>query len=224
MLKKIFYFITLAVLAFFLKIYVKLIFCSSKLKIEVPTITKNLIASNKALVLVFWHGRMLLVPHIICYFYKRYGIAVVSTHRDGEYVKKFLEAYKHKTIRGSSNKGGLIAIKKVIKALNENNIIAITPDGPTGPRFMVNGNVISIAKMTNTPIISISYSTTKAKVFRTWDRFLLPLPFGRLTIKISSPMMVEDLGLDIKSATNALTNFMQEQTNSVDEEVRLNIN
>lgn len=98
----------------------------------------------------------------------------------------------HKLIRGSSGKNGISAMMGIVRHIKAGNSIGITPDGPKGPRFKIKGNTTEIARRYKLPIIHCTFSARNAKVFNSWDRFVLPIPFrSELIIALSAPMFDE---------------------------------
>jgi lysophospholipid acyltransferase (LPLAT)-like uncharacterized protein len=148
---------------------------------------KDIIASRK-IIAAFWHSRILLIS----YLYKGWSAAIlVSRSQDGEFIARVLERQGHEPVRGSTTRGGLRAVARLIKSLNENiRPAVIIPDGPQGPRFKVQPGVIMLAKKTGYPIVPITYSAKKAKIFSSWDRFVLPYPFTRCQVVYGRPVYV----------------------------------
>jgi len=147
----------------------------------------NLIYSKK-FIFAFWHSRLL----VLTYLYKGWNAAVlVSSSKDGEIIARILQKQGHETIRGSSSRGGIKALTRLIRVLNKGTRPGgIVPDGPRGPRFRVQPGVITLAKKTGYPIIPITYSARRIKVFDSWDRFLLPWPFTEALIIYGNPIFV----------------------------------
>ena len=148
---------------------------------------KDIIASRKVIA-AFWHSRLLLVS----YLYKGWNAAIlVSRSQDGEFIARVLERQGHEPVRGSTTRGGLRAVARLIKSLKENiRPAAIIPDGPQGPRFKVQPGVIMLAQKTGYPIVPMTYSAKKAKFFSSWDRFVLPYPFTRCQVVYGRPVYV----------------------------------
>ena len=139
-----------------------------------------------------WHSRIILLN----YLFKGWHLAIlVSKSKDGEIIARILQSQGHETIRGSSSRGGLRALAKQIKILKKNQRPgAIIPDGPRGPRYKVQPGIIILAKKTGYPILPLTYSAKKIKIFSSWDRFILPYPFTRCRIVYGDPIYVpEDL-------------------------------
>ncbi len=140
----------------------------------------------------FWHSRILLIS----YLFKGWnGAILVSRSKDGEIIARILQSQGHETIRGSSSRGGLRALAKQIKILKKHQRPGVViPDGPRGPRHKVQPGIITLAKKTGCPIIPLTYSAKKIKIFSSWDRFIVPYPFTRCRIAHGDPLYVpEDL-------------------------------
>ncbi len=108
--------------------------------------------------------------------------AMISQHKDGEAITRTVEYLGINSIRGSSSRGG--AAKVLISAIKEikggGNDVAITPDGPRGPRHSVADGVVAISQKTNAKILVFNCKPTKYWQFNSWDKFILPKPFGKL--------------------------------------------
>ena len=143
---------------------------------------------SKMFILTFWHSRLLLPSYML----KGMNFLVlVSQSKDGEIIARIIQQQGQGSMRGSSTRGGLRALAGMIKNLKENQRpAAFTPDGPQGPRFKVKQGVITCAKKTGYPIVPVTYSASRIKVFSSWDRFILPLPFSRCRIVYGDPVRV----------------------------------
>lgn len=175
-------------LAFLAACYIKFIFLTSRITYINHAYLKALEDTNKPFIMAFWHGRMLMMP---CFKSKHHALSVViSTHRDGELIARVTRFFNIHLIRGSSKKDAMPALKKILIELRKGNSVAITPDGPRGPRMRVGGNVIGIAEKLHVPILPLSYAASRCKFLSTWDRFMLPLPFGKIFCMFAEPMYV----------------------------------
>lgn len=131
---------------------------------------------NESAILTTWHGRV-FVPVYCLRNQNIYGI--VSPSRDGEYLAQIFSHFGYKTIRGSTKRKGVSALLSAIRILKEKNFLAITPDGPRGPKEKVQKGIIYLSSITNIPIIPVGASCQHKKFLNTWDNSLLPLPFGK---------------------------------------------
>ena len=181
------YLLGLDIIIFFIakiiQVYLEIVFFTSKLIFEIDPNAEKALASKKVCFITLWHGRILIFPKIM----KKYGSfkVLTSLHKDGKYIDKFVRLYEHQSIRGSTYRGGLSAIKDIMGSI-QNSSIVITPDGPRGPGYKINSAVTNIAAKFNVPIICISFSATRVKVLSTWDKFMIPLPFTKIIINIST--------------------------------------
>ena len=108
----------------------------------------------------FWHGRLLMLP-----FIKPEGpvTVMVSRHKDGELISRVLKQFGIGSSRGSTTRGGMAALKEIIRLARQGHSIALTPDGPRGPRYVAQMGVIQAAAATGLPIYPITYSALKKK-------------------------------------------------------------
>jgi lysophospholipid acyltransferase (LPLAT)-like uncharacterized protein len=109
-------------------------------------------------ILAFWHGRLFLMPY--CYPGERIAI-LISEHRDGELISRTMQRFGFATARGSSTRKGALGLREVLRRLGAGFDAAITPDGPRGPREVVQGGVIAAARLSGAPIIPVAFSCSK---------------------------------------------------------------
>jgi lysophospholipid acyltransferase (LPLAT)-like uncharacterized protein len=193
------------------------IYITSRWEVKGFDNTKKLLDSGKPLIFVFWHGRLLMISP---FRPKNHKVnVVISTHNDGQLITRVMEIFGFSMIRGSSRKkDGMSAFKEVTRALENNELVAITPDGPRGPRMRIGGNVIKIAQMHNCPIIPVTYSISKCKILRSWDRFMLAKPFARGAFIYGEPLYVKgDDDAALKEAGFELENRLNNITRQADE-------
>jgi lysophospholipid acyltransferase (LPLAT)-like uncharacterized protein len=136
-------------------------------------------------IVVFWHGRMMLAHTL----WIRFGRApstqmLISQSRDGDIVACATRMIRIGTIRGSTEKdgkpkGGIEAMREMMRVLRNRSSVAITPDGPKGPRMRAQMGPVQLAKLSGAPIVGLAWSVRNSKVMKSWDRLLLPGPFGR---------------------------------------------
>jgi lysophospholipid acyltransferase (LPLAT)-like uncharacterized protein len=110
----------------------------------------------------FWHDRLFMMPFIA--IGKRVSI-LISQHRDGEYISRIVSWFGYETIRGSSTRGGSLALRQMIKAMRGGCHGAITPDGPRGPRHRVKEGALVLAGMAGAPLVPVAFGSSKKKPF-----------------------------------------------------------
>lgn len=162
-------------------------------------------AGGRPLVMMCWHESLLpLVWH-----HRGEGITlVVSEARDGGYLADLGTALGYRLVRGSSTRGGARALLGAARELEQGHTVAFTPDGPRGPRREVKPGVAAAAQRTGALVVALHAVADRAWRFRSWDRFALPKPFARITIRYAPAFEVAPgpAGLDqgVRSAAEAL--------------------
>ena len=142
-------------------------------------------------IMAFWHNRLLLLPYIYRYeMHLKHLVAMVSKSRDGEFTANFLERFGFRCIRGSSSEGGRKTFSQAIRMAQQGFDIAITPDGPRGPRYQVQPGVIKLAQITSLPILPVAYQANIRRELNSWDGFIVPGPFARVVVEIAPVITV----------------------------------
>ena len=110
----------------------------------------------------FWHGRLLMMPFANV---RGKGKVLISRHRDGELIARVMAFFRLGSIRGSFRKGTVSSIREIINSLREGYDVAITPDGPKGPRHTVKDGIVELSRLTGKALVPITYSASKKKLF-----------------------------------------------------------
>ena len=145
--------------------------------------------SNKGVIFCCWHNRLFLGPHILPR--NRKINALQSSHSDGMVTSTVFKFLGMNVILGSSNNGGMQAFRKMVKCMQLGESVAITPDGPKGPKEKVKDGIIKLAQITNSPIIPLVWSTKKFKIINSWDNFIIPIPFSKGVYSFGKPIYVK---------------------------------
>lgn len=163
---------------------------------------QGLRSQAKPLVFAFWHGTML--P--LLWRHRREGVSVlISLHKDGEIIARICEALGFRTVRGSSTRGGGRALLGLVRELEGGYEVAVTPDGPKGPRHRFAPGALMAAQRAQVPIIPIGVHCARAWHLKSWDRFMIPKPFARVTVVYGAPEPVA--GSTPREATEEVARF-----------------
>jgi lysophospholipid acyltransferase (LPLAT)-like uncharacterized protein len=145
--------------------------------------------AGRPVVFVTWHGRLL--P--LLYLYRGHGIVMlVSRHRDGEYLARLGRGLGYDAVRGSSTHGGSSALRELVRKVRAGSSLAITPDGPRGPRETLKPGALQVARLTGAPVIPVMAGTRRAWWVEGWDRFLIPKPFARIRVALGEPLFIDE--------------------------------
>jgi Kdo2-lipid IVA 3' secondary acyltransferase len=140
---------------------------------------------------VFWHNRMFLIPWLRENLIPgQEGAFLTSPSGDGEIIAQACSDFKLKPVRGSSSRRGAQAMVELANYVKSGHDIGITPDGPRGPRYRMNMGVIKLAQLTGAKIMPVHMRFDRALRLRTWDGFIVPLPFSGVEIEFAQPYTV----------------------------------
>jgi lysophospholipid acyltransferase (LPLAT)-like uncharacterized protein len=185
-------------------LYIRVVYKTTRWTLKNFHIPQSYLEKGKPFLTCFWHGRLLMLP---------YGwvgrksspkhpfFMLISTHNDGRLISKTVSWFGIKTIAGSSNRGGSEAFRTIIKEVRKGHTIGITPDGPRGPYGSISVGTIKMAQFCKMDIIPITFSTSRAKIFKSWDKFFLPLPLSKGIISWGMPISVTDKSLEESQKT-----------------------
>ena len=187
------HFIVQQLLAFIAFIYILLVKVTSNIKYENIDSPTKYWQNKKPFILAFWHGQLMTFSYT-WKINKKLNI-LASSHSDGRFGASIARYFKVNNIPISSDSNNL-SLRPIFKILNSNNYIAITPDGPRGPKEKVSEGIIKIAKISKVPIIPVGFGSSKNFCLKSWDSFLITLPFSKCRIvwgdSITIPENLED--------------------------------
>ncbi len=176
-------------------ILIRLIYLSCKKKYFLPK--EKLL--NKPYIIAFWHGKLLMQPFIYNKLRNKPKVAtMISEHFDGEIISKIIKYFHFESIRGSSKKGAIKVLKESFSKVNDGYDIAITPDGPRGPRYSIADGIVSIAQKKNLQIVACNFYASSFWRLKSWDGFMIPKPFSTIYLFADKPFLVN--GLDKEKA------------------------
>lgn len=121
---------------------------------------------------------------------------LISSHFDGALISKTIKYFGLGTIAGSTNRNATRVLIQAIKSLNDGYDIGITPDGPKGPRHEVADGIIVMAQKTKSKIVLVEIKPTRFWQFSSWDKFVIPKPFGTLHYYSTEPIDVSSMELE----------------------------
>lgn len=159
-------------------------------------------AAKKQCIWAFWHR--VIIP--IVWWYRNHGVVVMNTTAfDGQWTRKVIEWLGFGTAQGSSSRGGLRGLAVMARRIDEGRDCAFTIDGPRGPRYVAKPGPVMLARKTGAPIMVFHIGVDRGTTFeKTWDHFLLPMPFARAVILFAAPIFVpKDASVELMDAKHA---------------------
>ena len=166
---------------------IRAIFATPRIETVGAEIHRRVRRGGRNVIFAFWHHDQLLFAHT----HRRQGIHVmVSRHADGDLITGPLTGAGFRFVRGSTTTGGSAALRRMVRLGREGRDLAITPDGPRGPRHEVQPGVITLARLTGLPILLGSWTADRLWELNGWDRFRVPKPFSRIVVVLGGPFVV----------------------------------
>jgi lysophospholipid acyltransferase (LPLAT)-like uncharacterized protein len=179
--------------------YTRLVNATARYRVLMPD-GRSRIDPDGPMIVCVWHGRTMLAAHFN--FAARDGriaewgsdmsdtYGMISPDNEGDLFAQLTRGSDFGVIEGRTRKRGSSAGRAAVRLLRSGATIWIAPDGPRGPRMHASLGCIRLARMTGAPLIPLGCSTSFGRVMGSWDRFVLTLPFARLTFKFGEPVSV----------------------------------
>jgi len=170
------------------------LFLTLRLRVHDP---HGFLASPPAtpVICAFWHNRILAITAAFLRVYPagRPGVLVLtSASKDGMWLGELTGRLGMGSVRGSSSRRGATAMRELLEKTDAGHDIAITPDGPRGPRYSLGSGLVYLAQKAGIPILPCHANFHRALRLDTWDRFAIPLPFSRLDVTLGPLLRVPD--------------------------------
>lgn len=203
-------------------LYIKFVLFTSKVQVIFQDFDFSEYEQSQV-ILATWHGRVMIMP--IINPSKRPSCAIVSDHNDGRLIGGVIAHAGVELIYGSSNKRRISSLREIMSGIKRGLNFLITPDGPRGPARQVDGAIINIASSSQLPIIPASCSARSVKIFNSWDKFMLPLPFNEIIIIFDKPIMIpKNITINEKHQYNEMLRKSLDQiTDLADERIKNNV-
>lgn len=179
--------------------YVRFVFATTRWEWRGLDLTAAMRSGQSQGIAAFWHGRLALMPML----WRRAASdgwaggrrphMLISQSRDGEFIARAMDHLEIDTVRGSTrrgtrDKGGSTAVRVILDHVARGDSFAVTPDGPKGPRMRASRGIAVLARLANLPVYPGSFSTRFGLRMKSWDRFHVPLPFGRGVMIVGAPI------------------------------------
>ncbi|MDX1295685.1 MAG: lysophospholipid acyltransferase family protein [Sulfurimonadaceae bacterium] len=184
----------MAVVPFIGFLIIRFVYLTSKKTFHLPDTIPE-----EPFIVAMWHGDLLMQG----LHYKKLRPqmrlkAIISEHTDGQLIAKTFEYLGVGSVRGSTRRGGAKVLIQAISMLKKGFDVAVTPDGPKGPRHTVHNGIVVMAQKTGAKVIFLQCKPSKQWQLKSWDRFTIPKPFGHLEFFASEPIDLS--GMDLEEA------------------------
>lgn len=147
-------------------------------------------ATGRPILFVFWHNRLLYLGYLLA---RERLVIMASRSSDGDLVARVALDHGIAAVRGSSSRGGALAARALARAMRERSLAgAITPDGPLGPRYVLQPGALVVARLAGALMVPVALGFSRKTVFSSWDGFQLPWPFARARLVFGEPVSPSD--------------------------------
>ena len=200
-------------------VLMSLLFRTLRFRVDGANHPQTATRDGKPVIFALWHGRLL--P--LAFQHRGQGIVtLISRSNDGEYLARLLDYWGFRNVRGSSNRGGAVALRDLVRSVRQGRSLAITPDGPRGPMQTVKPGILVAAQMTGAPIIPTTSSASRGWWPGRWDRFLIPKPFATVCVRYGEPFEVPRSATEqeINQRARELESVLNRLTEEADQAVR----
>ena len=207
--------IKIIIISFIGKWLFQIFFYLNKIVINGEEHLLSLINSGKPIMVCVWHGR-LLFPSWYIRLKTTNLHAIAGRHTDAEIMAQILKKWGYGLIRGSTRKGGRAVVQKMAEVFNNAGIVSVTNDGPKGPPKIAKAGSTGLAIKYDVNMITITGSATKYWQMKSWDKFMLPKPFGRIDILVAPPLQIDIPPANNEEEIKLLSDYMNHYQDEVD--------
>jgi len=190
--KKLFRSLALFFLPFIASLFIRLLYITNKKQFHAPDAI-----GEEPTIFACWHGELLMLPYLYSHYRaKPHANVFISSHFDGALIAKTIKYFGLGTISGSTNRNAARVLIQGIKSLKSGYDIGITPDGPKGPRHEVADGIMVMSQKTKAKVVLVRIMPTKFWQFNSWDKFIVPKPFGTINFYATEPLDISDMKLE----------------------------
>ena len=172
-----------------LNAYGELVLLTCHIRVHVDPDTEALLGQRQPVIFALWHCHVFFMPMLRLHTRQRVAV-LLSAHRDARIVGVAARMRGVELVSGSSTRGGVRAFLQLLQRLEAGRHVCITPDGPRGPARLAKPGVVHLAQRSGCPVVPMGLALTRRRRLRSWDRSVLPLPFGRVVLTLGAPLRV----------------------------------
>lgn len=201
---------------YFAYAYVQFVGLTSKITIHGEEHRRELRRDKRRFIYAFWHQR---APFFAYTHSHENASILVSQSKDGEIIAQLLRLSGVGATRGSSSRGGQAATRAMMETIESGQDLGFTMDGPKGPARKAKPAIMHLAQKLGLPVLPLTLAfSRKFEFLKAWDRFHLPLPFGRISVRYGAPIIIGP-GDDTEAAAATLSVALDTVTEQADREV-----
>jgi lysophospholipid acyltransferase (LPLAT)-like uncharacterized protein len=213
------------VTSFFASVLIRILGATWRMEIRGCEHLEQARKMSESVIFVFWHGRLL----VLSWSHRGSRVYILaSEHYDGDLMGKTIEWLGLGHLKGSTTRGGTRALRELRSLLGGGQDIGLTVDGPKGPRGKVQQGATELSRLASSAVLPVSDTARGRKIFGSWDRFQLPVPFARVIVEYGEPLIVpagagaeerERLRIELERRLGELTSRLDREMGYTGEDV-----
>jgi lysophospholipid acyltransferase (LPLAT)-like uncharacterized protein len=213
------------VTSFFASVLIRILGATWRMEIRGCEHLEQARKMSESVIFVFWHGRLL----VLSWSHRGSRVYILaSEHYDGDLMGKTIEWLGLGHLKGSTTRGGTRALRELRSLLGGGHDIGLTVDGPKGPRGKVQQGATELSRLASSAVLPVSDTARGRKIFGSWDRFQLPVPFARVIVEYGEPLIVpagagaeerERLRIELERRLGELTSRLDREMGYTGEDV-----
>jgi lysophospholipid acyltransferase (LPLAT)-like uncharacterized protein len=169
-------------------------------KVEGAHYYDEIVASGRAPIIAFWHGRILAATW---FFRKRGVVALTSANFDGQWIARIIEHFGNRTVAGSTSRRGMRALLELKREVQRGHPAGFALDGPRGPARVAQPGAVWLAGATGSPVLPFHAEASRCWTVSSWDRTQVPKPFSTVAVVIGAPVEVRATSEDAIARASA---------------------
>lgn len=209
-------------ISWFIKYLILFIGYTSKATVLNSDHFKKYASKNKPVIFALWHENVVLAPFFYhCTVKGKRLVSMVSRSQDGEILAKIFKRFHGATVRGSSSRGGVVALRQIADEMIKGGDAGMVPDGPRGPAFKIQPGVLKLAQLSGAPILACGIEYARRVRIKSWDRMKIPFPLNRICLSFGNPIHIASDANeeDLKEARELLIRELKESTEKAKKQV-----
>ena len=213
------------VTSFFASVLIRILGATWRMEIRGGEHLEQARKMSDSVIFVFWHGRLL----VLSWSHRGSKVYILaSEHYDGDLMGKTIEWLGFGHLKGSTTRGGTRALRELRSLLGGGQDIGLTVDGPKGPRGKVQQGATELSRLASSAVLPVSDTARGRKIFGSWDRFQVPVPFARVIVEYGEPLIVpagagaeerERLRIELERRLGELTSRLDREMGYTGEDV-----
>ncbi len=213
------------VTSFFASVLIRILGATWRMEIRGVEHLEQARKMSDSVIFVSWHGRLL----VLSWSHRGSKVYILaSEHYDGDLMGKTIEWLGFGHLKGSTTRGGTRALRELRSLLGGGHDIGLTVDGPKGPRGKVQQGATELSRLASSAVLPVSDTARGRKIFGSWDRFQVPVPFARVIVEYGEPLIVpagagaeerERLRIELERRLGELTSRLDREMGYTGEDV-----